>query len=377
MTSEIPIVCIVAVDQNFGIAKNGFIPWDVPEDMEYFRNMTTSVKNPKLKNAVIMGRKTWETIPLKFRPLKNRFNIVVSNTATQNDGSLGNVVFCKNIQDAVMYAKYSYVETIFVIGGRQIYDLFFEARLVNTIVINQFNENYQCDLQFTFNTNDYDLVDTSHGEMKDINTNKNIGVTKFVYNKKVNWEEKQYLDMLSKILYSDEHSFRETRNARTYSCFGGSLRFDLSKSFPLLTTKKMFMRGIFEELKFFLLGQTNTKILEQKGVNIWKGNTSREFLDKVGLHHLDEGDMGPLYGFQLRHYGGEYSGYSSDYTNVGYDQLANVLHLLKNDKYSRRIMMTTFNPAQISQAPLPPCHGIVIQFGIEGTNKLSCHMYQR
>ena len=139
----------------------------------------------------------------------------------------------------------------------------------------------------------------------------------------------------------------------------------------------MFTKGIFEELKFFLLGLTNSKLLEQKGVNIWKWNTTREFLDSVGLNHLEEGDMGPLYSFQMRHFGAEYKGCNENYDGKGVDQVNDILTSLKNDKYSRRILMTTYNPTQVKQAPLPPCHGIAIQFGIEGTNKLCCHMYQR
>lgn len=78
--------------------------------------------------------------------------------------------------------------------------------------------------------------------------------------------------------------------------FGKTLTFDLTLGFPLLTTKKMFLRGIFEELKMFLCGKTDTKILEDKGINIWKGNTTREFLDDLGLFDFKEGDMGYMYG---------------------------------------------------------------------------------
>ena len=188
-------------------------------------------------------------------------------------------------------------------------------------------------------------------------------------------EEQKYLDMLHKIVY-DGH-FRPTRNANTYSIFGHQLNFDLAAGFPLLTTKKMFLRGIFEELKFFLLGQTNTKILESKGVNIWKGNTSRHFLDSMGLTNYEEGDMGPLYGFQWRHFGATYTNCNADYSGQGVDQITRIIDELATNRFSRRAIITTYHTDQITQSPLLPCHGVSVQFGVEGENRLCCQMYQR
>ena len=190
-----------------------------------------------------------------------------------------------------------------------------------------------------------------------------------------NLEEQHYLNLMNNIITKGHN--RQTRNSKTWSLFGNHMEFDLTDGkFPLLTTKKMFLRGIFEELKFFLLGKTDTKVLEEKGVNIWKGNTCKEFIDSLKLPYC-EGDMGPMYGFQLRHFGAEYDGCKYDYTNKGFDQFKLVLDTLKKDKYSRRIMMTTYNPAQVHLGVLPPCHGITVQFGVEGENNLCCHMYQR
>jgi thymidylate synthase len=172
--------------------------------------------------------------------------------------------------------------------------------------------------------------------------------------------------------------YRQTRNANTFSIFGCHMCFDLQNNIlPLLTTKKMFTRGILEELLFFLRGETNSKILEEKKVNIWKSNTTREFLDNNNLSHYTEGDMGPMYGFQWRHFNAEYNGCDKDYSGKGIDQLEEVVKDLQYNKYSRRILMTTYNPRQAKQGVLYPCHGIVVQFGIEDDNKLCCHMYQR
>ena len=190
-------------------------------------------------------------------------------------------------------------------------------------------------------------------------------------------EELNYLILLREVL--ENGNLRSTRNANTYSLFSKNLTFDLSKGFPLLTTKKMFLRGIFEELMFFIKGKTNTKLLEEKGVNIWKGNTSKEFIEKCNLPYK-EGDMGPMYGFQWRHFGADYKGSEFDYTRKGYDQIEEILDLLLKDPYSRRIIMTNYNPTQSKSGVLFPCHSIVIQFyieEIENKKMISMNMYQR
>jgi thymidylate synthase len=188
--------------------------------------------------------------------------------------------------------------------------------------------------------------------------------------------EKQYLNLLREILVKGH--YRKTRNGNTLSLFGKNLEFNLeNQSFPLLTTKKMFLRGIFEELSFFLKGDTNSKNLEKKGVNIWKPNTTREFLDSVDLVDYDEGDMGPMYFYQIYHFNYPYSGCNNNYSEKGLNQMDNVIHLLRTDRFSRRIIMTTYNPLQAGEGVLYPCHGIVIQFAVEGDNRLCCQMYQR
>ena len=115
---------------------------------------------------------------------------------------------------------------------------------------------------------------------------------------------------------------------------------------------------------FFIRGDTNTKKLEEKGVKIWKGNTNREFLDKMGFDYK-EGDMGPMYGYQWR-----------NFNSMEIDQLKNVIELIKNDPNSRRILMTDYNPAQAHLGVLYPCHSLILQFYVNEKN-LSVKMYQR
>lgn len=187
-------------------------------------------------------------------------------------------------------------------------------------------------------------------------------------------EEKGYLDLLHNVITAGER--RETRNGVVYSLFGKTMEFDLKDAFPLLTTKKVFFRGIIEELLFFLKGQTDTKILEEKNIHIWQPNTSAEFIRSRHLEY-EEGDMGPMYGFNWLHFGAEYTGARADYTGKGVNQLEKVIELLQTDPMSRRIIITSYNPAAAEKGVLYPCHGISIQFFVRGGKYLSCSMTQR
>jgi thymidylate synthase len=195
----------------------------------------------------------------------------------------------------------------------------------------------------------------------------------------LNVEEYSYLNLLSRILEHGEER-KDRTGVGTKALFGTSLRFSLeNNTLPLLTTKKMFYKGIVEELLFFLRGETDTKKLETKGVNIWKGNTSREFLDKRGLTWLKEGDMGYGYGWQWRRFAGEkQTPYTkiTDSLNKGTDQIANVFNSLKNDPHSRRHLVSAWNPNQEKETALVPCH-YAFQFYVDNNNKLSCMWNQR
>ena len=124
-----------------------------------------------------------------------------------------------------------------------------------------------------------------------------------------------------------------------------SLRFSLADStLPLLTTKRTFMRGIAEELLWFIHGCTDSTLLNKKGVKIWDGNGSKEFLKCRGLGHRREGDLGPVYGFQWRHFGAEYVNCETDYTGQGVDQLRECIKKIKENPTDRRIILSAWNP---------------------------------
>lgn len=162
----------------------------------------------------------------------------------------------------------------------------------------------------------------------------------------------------------------------TRSVFGATMAFSLRGGrFPLLTTKRVWFRGVAEELRWFLAGRTDARALADRGVHIWDGNGSRAALDARGLTHRAVGDLGPVYGFQWRHFGAPYTDFHADYTGAGVDQLAALVDGLVADPAGRRHLLTAWNPAAVADMALPPCH-VLAQFYV-ARGELSCQLYQR
>ena len=197
------------------------------------------------------------------------------------------------------------------------------------------------------------------------------------YNKGVFHEEFQYLNLIEDIF--NHGSVENGRNGQVISIFGSAMHFSLKDGkVPFITTKKLAWKTCLRELLWFIRGDTSNKRLNEKKVNIWNGNASREFLDSRGLTNLEEGDLGPVYGHQWRHFNADYVNCDTDYTGKGVDQLSYIIKSLKdeNEKYSRRLVMSAWNPCQLDQMALPPCH-VLCQFNVSDGNKLSCALYQR
>lgn len=185
---------------------------------------------------------------------------------------------------------------------------------------------------------------------------------------------KEYIELLKNIR---ENGFGkdDRTGVGSRSLVGAQMRSDLSKRFPIQLTRRVAPRIAFEELIFMLNGKTQTKELEEKGINIWKGNTSKEFQEKMGLGHLDEGDFGHMYGAQMR----DFTGYDDENKPTGhtshFDQLRYAVNTLRSDPLSRRIIISQYNPAEAKHGVLFPCH-IMIQFIVTG-NKLNCVYWMR
>jgi len=193
--------------------------------------------------------------------------------------------------------------------------------------------------------------------------------------------EEQYIYRMRELSYSDPII---GRNGSVHSKFQWSWSTDLKDGLPLFSTRRSYWKGICKELLFFLKGKTNTKHLEKEGINIWKGNTSLEFLksrkllgpDRITNFDYMEGDMGPMYGWVWRHYGAVYKGMDADYTGQGFDQLYDVIYKLINEPNNRRILLTTYDPSMVPTSVLAPCHGIVSQFYVRD-GFLDMYTYQR
>ena len=195
-----------------------------------------------------------------------------------------------------------------------------------------------------------------------------------------NHEEYQYLQLLENIL--DNGTWVEGRNGKTKALFGNSMRFSLKDGqIPILTTKKTAWKTCLKELLWFIRGDTDNEILKSHKVHIWDANGSRDFLDSRGLQHYQEDELGPIYGWQWRRFNQEYickNDGDNNSSNNGVDQLQQIIDTLKDpeQRYSRRMVMSAWNPCQLDQMALPPCH-ILCQFNVHDGNKLSCALYQR
>jgi len=200
-------------------------------------------------------------------------------------------------------------------------------------------------------------------------------------------EEYQYIQLIKDIIESD--NFEEGRNGKVIQIFGHSSIWSLSNNqIPILTTKKLAWKTCLKELLWFIKGQTNNNILKEQNVHIWDINSSREFLDSRNLHNYEENILGPIYGFQWRFFNTQYNHITGEpildqqsqqnQQKQQIDQLQYIINQLKNPqtRNSRRLIMTAWNPCQLDQMALPPCH-ILCQFNVSNGNKLSCSLYQR
>ena len=165
-------------------------------------------------------------------------------------------------------------------------------------------------------------------------------------------EEYQYLNLIRNVLDTGEVRADRTGTG-TISIFAPpSFRFSLADStLPLLTTKRTFLRGIVEELIWFINGSTDSTALSKKGIKIWDGNGSKAFLESRGLGHRREGDLGPVYGFQWRHFGAEYEDCDGDYAGKGVDQLKECIEKIKTNPTDRRIILSAWNPKGVCVFP--------------------------
>lgn len=317
------IVVAAHVGSN-GIGLGNQIPWRIKEDMAFFKSITSKTTTEGSVNAVIMGRKTWESLPERFRPLPSRLNLILSRDPDiRSKLSLPTGVYTStSLNDALELLSNqnidSKVENIFVIGGGEIYneallsplcskvyftevhgsfpkgfDAFFPTIPASRYFISKRSPKIQSSEEIAYRFVEYDSLSE-----EDEPPIKSLPLPTYA-----NSEEMQYLNLIQDILKNGVIRGDRTGTG-TISKFGVQMRFSLRDNiFPMITTKRVFWRGLAEELLWFVKGTTNANELREKDIHIWDGNASREFLDSRGLNHREAGDLGPVYGFQVKsHY---------------------------------------------------------------------------
>ena len=368
MVNIIVAVGDYVLEKGFPIGRNGSTPWHNKADLKWFKDMTSG-------HPIIMGRKTFEGIG---HPLKNRTNIVVSTRTdlwTKNDG----IRVYDNLPDAINFAK-SIDEEIFIIGGARIYETALSNDLVDRVYIDMLAERVpDADTFFPDIIIDKDWQEV--GGPLEIEPKKAYALEYVKVRGKENHVDEQYLALADKII--KEGVEKDTRAGKTRSIFGVQMRFNLKEGLPMLTTKKMFAKGVIHELLWFLKGDTNIKYLVDNGVHIWDDDayrhykdtikgpelTKEKFIEKVlngekyvwteehngwsdeyypvpsygSTHIYRYGDLGPVYGKQWRNFG-------------GVDQVKEVIEKLRNNPDDRRIMISAWNVGEIKDMALPPCH---------------------
>ncbi|KAG9449715.1 hypothetical protein H6P81_009680 [Aristolochia fimbriata] len=340
--------------------------------MKFFKEVTLTTSDPVKKNAVIMA--TAE-------------NVVIS-------GSMSSA-----LQLLATSPYHLSVEKVFVIGGGQILREALNSPGCDAIHITVIETDFECETFVPFidlslyqlwytsfplveNSIRYSFVtyvrvqnpvelDGKPGTPK-LNVESFSFLPKMIFERH---EEYMYLRLVQDIIGSGIQKDDGTGTG-TLSQFGSQMRFNLRKSFPLFTTKKVFWRGVVEELLWFISGSTNAKMLQDKGMHLWDGNASGDYLDRHLLgFNSEEGDLGPIYGFQWKHFGASYTSMHADYTGKGFDQLLDVIHKIITTPDDRHIVLSAWNPSDLKQMALLPCHMFAQFWVVNG--ELSCQMYQQ
>lgn len=376
MVNIIVAVGNYVVNKGYPIGKDGGIPWHNSLDMKWFKETTTG-------HPVIMGRKTFETLG---KPLPNRTNIVITKNNDLWPDNAG-IRVCDTVEKAIDFAK-AIDNEIFIIGGESIYRYALENNLADKILVDFLAEEVDNATSFfpdVFSSNDW----FENSRPLEIESRKAYAMEYVKQNGINNHVDEQYLNLVNEIL--EKGVEKDTRAGKTLSLFGKQLKFNLKEGLPMLTTKKMFAKGVIHELLWFLKGDTNIKYLIDNGVHIWDDDAYRYFLEKTkGVSYLNLtkeqfleevknkstrtelfekyyydqlpeekkqrwitqtinddgyrcGDLGPVYGKQWRNWN-------------GVDQVKELINKLRTNPDDRRLMISAWNVSQIPTMALPPCH---------------------
>ncbi|GAY66188.1 hypothetical protein CUMW_246730 [Citrus unshiu] len=375
---------VVAATRDMGIGKDGKLPWKLPSDLKFFKEITQITSDAGKRNAVIMGRKTWESIPLEHRPLPGRLNVVLTRSGSFDIATVENVVICGSIGSALeLLAASPYclsIEKVFVIGGGQILSEALNAPECDAIHITEIETRIECDtfipsidssvfqpwyssFPIVENNIRYCLstyVRVRSAAVESLSQNNDI-----VLDSKTNsdkFEVKQF-SFLPKMVFEKHEEYLYLRLVQDIIS-DGNLKDDRTGT-DAVQFAHNFSASYNQGIKYF------GEVLSRN----FSGSSVVQQMPSVGLTDREEGDLGPVYGFQWRHFGARYTNMHADYSGQGFDQLLDVINKIKNNPNDRRIVLSAWNPSDLKLMALPPCH-MFAQFYV-ANGELSCQMYQR
>ena len=349
--------------KGYPIGKNGKLPWHNSSDLKWFKETT-------MGHPVIMGRKTWESLP---KALPGRINIVVGNSSIDvSPDDENNVYKVHSVEEAISKAKELSTEDAFIIGGASIYNYALEHDLVDNVYVNYLTE--ECNDADTFFTYfNYPNEDWAASNPIIIEAGKSCARIHTRLRGKNNHVDEQYLQLINDIITNGEE--KDTRAGKTRSVFGRQLRFNLKEGLPILTTKKVFTKGVIHELLWFLNGNTNIKYLVDNNVHIWDDDAYRYYIELCEEHYgpLGEGEAYPSKEEFLEHvknedaftcpngfhykFGDLNRVYGAQWTDWGgHNQVQEVIDKLKTNPDDRRMIISAWNVDEIPYMALPPCH---------------------
>jgi len=377
---------IACVNKNGLLGQKNDLYIKSSKDLHYFSNVTKGHNLPK-QNIIVMGYNTWISLP--YKPLKDRYNIILSKEHLSDIDDICRFSSLESTFNHIEEIKDNFGE-VFIIGGATVYEqcLKYYPTQLNKLYISEIDDDWlgnEDSKYFDYSSilNDFRLikerVENDDARIYNPETNnyviKNLNISFKVYQRNclINDDEIGYLKLLESIM--NRGILTETRNGLVKSTFGEKMVFNLDR-FPLLTTKKMGYKTILRELLWFINGSTDNRLLKEKNVHIWDGNGSKEFLCERGLPY-EEDDLGPIYGFQWRHFGAKYESRDTDYTDKGIDQLKWLIDEIKNNPSSRRLILNAWNVSDLDKMALPPCHILSQYYVNELDGTLSCQLYQR
>jgi dihydrofolate reductase/thymidylate synthase len=406
MSTSTPVHVIVAATPEGGIGLRGGLPWHLPAEVAHFRRVTSAAPQ-RAVNAVVVGRRTWASIPANADGVRlpGRMTAVVTSRPPANVVGAPSVVaptLAGAVDELQRLAARDEVRlhAVFVAGGAALYAEALTLPQLHTLHLTRVHRPAgaePCDVLVpavaaaALDEGAFALArvgprvvepDGTQHQALTYEARRVAGARSPepspAYQRRVahavatgRHEEHQYLALLRDVIGTGELAGDRT-GVGTRAKFGATLRFSLrGGALPLFTTKRVWWKGVLEELLWFLRGSTDAAALAARGVGIWDANASRAFLDGRGLARYRQGDLGPTYGHQWRHAGAPYAGADADYAGQGVDQVAGVLRALRAAAAAvaageplvrdRRLLLSAWNVPALPEMALPPCH-VLAQF---------------